>query len=285
MYQMLVTVQKNGTPRRKPRNSGGSPMGVSAPPTLDTMKMKKMMWYAFSRPALSRMNGRISSIDAPVVPIKLLRSRRRRTAGSSWPRGVPAKVRLDQDAVPLATKSEPRSAINAKYSSARVLDGRMSPIRDDVVQPPHERAQPDRHLGVVVVPEVRVEQRPRRDHQEQAPRTGSRATSAAVRRGRHAWSSPCSCRRRRAPRPAISPSSCAARRRRSRPARPRDHRRAGSRASACGSDAAQRAEPSTSWGGRDAVLRRPPKQGEEQEARMRSAVVRESTEPRASCRP
>ena len=47
-------------------------MGVSAPPTFETTKMKKMMWYAFSRPALSRMYGRMSSIEAPVVPMKLL---------------------------------------------------------------------------------------------------------------------------------------------------------------------------------------------------------------------
>ena len=34
-------VQKNGTPRRKPRNRGGSPSGVSEPPMLATRKMKK----------------------------------------------------------------------------------------------------------------------------------------------------------------------------------------------------------------------------------------------------
>ena len=35
------SVQVKGTPRRKPRNSGGSPSGVSRPPPLETMKMKK----------------------------------------------------------------------------------------------------------------------------------------------------------------------------------------------------------------------------------------------------
>src|SRR5207248_6183166 len=34
-------VHRNGTPLRKPRNSGGSPSGVSRPPQLETMKMKK----------------------------------------------------------------------------------------------------------------------------------------------------------------------------------------------------------------------------------------------------
>ena len=70
MYQTWKSVQKNGTPRRKPRKSGGSPMGVSAPPTFETQKMKKTMWYGLIRPALSRMYGRISSIDAPVVPMR-----------------------------------------------------------------------------------------------------------------------------------------------------------------------------------------------------------------------
>ena len=39
---MCSVVQKKETPFRKPRKSGGSPKGVSAPPTLATRKMKKM---------------------------------------------------------------------------------------------------------------------------------------------------------------------------------------------------------------------------------------------------
>ena len=35
-----VVVQKKSTPRRKPRNSGGSPSGVSEPPMFETRKMK-----------------------------------------------------------------------------------------------------------------------------------------------------------------------------------------------------------------------------------------------------
>ena len=97
MYHTLATVQKNGTPRRKPRNSGGSPIGVSAPPTLETMKMKKMMWYALSRPALRRIKGRIKSIEAPVVPMKLLRTAPTRS-NIEFARGGAGEVGLDQDA-------------------------------------------------------------------------------------------------------------------------------------------------------------------------------------------
>ena len=57
---------------RKPRNSGGSPSGVSEPPALLTMKMKKTTTCATClRLSLARISGRISSIDAPVVPMKL----------------------------------------------------------------------------------------------------------------------------------------------------------------------------------------------------------------------
>lgn len=43
-YHMFWSVQKNGTPLRKPRYSGGSPMGVMLPPQLLTMKMNSTMW-------------------------------------------------------------------------------------------------------------------------------------------------------------------------------------------------------------------------------------------------
>ena len=69
---MVFTVQKKSTPLRKPRNSGGSPSGVSEPPALLTMKMKKTMTCATClRLSLARISGRISSMDAPVVPMKL----------------------------------------------------------------------------------------------------------------------------------------------------------------------------------------------------------------------
>ena len=43
IWGRILRVQKNGTPWRNPRNSGGSPRGVSEPPILLTRKMKKTM--------------------------------------------------------------------------------------------------------------------------------------------------------------------------------------------------------------------------------------------------
>ena len=43
------SVQKNGTPCRKPRNSGGSPSGVSRPPMFATRKMKNTKTWALCR--------------------------------------------------------------------------------------------------------------------------------------------------------------------------------------------------------------------------------------------
>jgi hypothetical protein len=70
--KMCFAVQKKSTPFRKPRNSGGSPSGVSEPPALLTVKMKNTTTCATClRLSLARMSGRISSIDAPVVPMTL----------------------------------------------------------------------------------------------------------------------------------------------------------------------------------------------------------------------
>ena len=69
---MYFTVQKNSTPCRNPRKSGGSPSGVSEPPALETMKMKNTNTCALCwRSSLARIRGRTSSIEAPVVPITL----------------------------------------------------------------------------------------------------------------------------------------------------------------------------------------------------------------------
>ncbi|MCY1235244.1 hypothetical protein D9M72_478520 [compost metagenome] len=65
-------VQKKSTPFRKPRNSGGSPSGVSEPPAFATRKMKNTTTCATCRRlSLARSSGRISSMAAPVVPMKL----------------------------------------------------------------------------------------------------------------------------------------------------------------------------------------------------------------------
>ena len=73
--QMCSSVQKNGMPRKYPRNSGGAPSGVRHPPMLATRKMKKTtMWALCARQMLARRTGRMSSIAAPVVPIQLARN-------------------------------------------------------------------------------------------------------------------------------------------------------------------------------------------------------------------
>ena len=67
-----VVVQKKSTPRRNPRKSGGSPSGVSEPPIFDTRKMKNTItWTLCRRSSLARMIGRIITMDAPVVPMRL----------------------------------------------------------------------------------------------------------------------------------------------------------------------------------------------------------------------
>jgi hypothetical protein len=69
---MFCIVQKKPTPLRKPRNSGGSPNGVSEPPAFETMKMKNTITCTLCRRlSFARISGRISSIEAPVVPMTL----------------------------------------------------------------------------------------------------------------------------------------------------------------------------------------------------------------------
>ena len=68
-------VQKKDTPRRNPRNRGGSPTGVRQPPIFDTMNMKNITIRAFFfPPGIARMRGLIMSMEAPVVPIQLARA-------------------------------------------------------------------------------------------------------------------------------------------------------------------------------------------------------------------
>ena len=68
-------VQKKSTPRRKPRNSGGSPSGVNEPPMFATRKIKNTTtWTLCCRSSFARMTGRIITIDAPVVPMMLARN-------------------------------------------------------------------------------------------------------------------------------------------------------------------------------------------------------------------
>ena len=70
--QRCRAVQKKSTPCRKPTNSGGSPSGLSAPPTLATRIMKKMKTCVLCfRALLARISGLIRIMAAPVVPTML----------------------------------------------------------------------------------------------------------------------------------------------------------------------------------------------------------------------
>ncbi len=93
---------------------GGSPIGVSAPPTLDTMKMKKTTWNALIRTLFIRIHGRISTIEAPVVPMKLAATAptARKTTFAS---GVAPPLTL-RWIPPATTKREPIRAMNEMYS-------------------------------------------------------------------------------------------------------------------------------------------------------------------------
>ena len=71
-HSIALVVQKKSTPLRNPRNSGGSPSGVNAPPMFATRKMKNITTCARCRRlSFARRSGRIRSIAAPVVPMML----------------------------------------------------------------------------------------------------------------------------------------------------------------------------------------------------------------------
>ena len=110
-------VHPNGTPFRKPRKSGGSPSGVSRPPQFDTTKMKKTTtWVLRSRGALARSSGRISSTEAPVVPIAFA-STAPRPSSAVLSSGVPEsepRTRIP----PVIAKRAPSSRMKEAYSLA-----------------------------------------------------------------------------------------------------------------------------------------------------------------------
>ena len=110
-------VQVKGTPRRKPRKSGGSPIGVSKPPPFATTKMKKTKTCAFRRRMeLARNSGRMSSIDAPVVPITEASTAPMAISTALRP-GVPARVPRTT-IPPEMTKRAPSTTMKATYSLA-----------------------------------------------------------------------------------------------------------------------------------------------------------------------
>jgi len=109
-------VQKKSMPFRKPMNSGGSPSGVSAPPTLPTSTMKNTTeWTTCRRPAFAVSSGRISSIEAPVVPMKLA-SDAPSASSAVLTAGVPASAPRTQ-MPPAMLNSANRIATKGMYSA------------------------------------------------------------------------------------------------------------------------------------------------------------------------
>ena len=121
-------VQKKGTPRSIPRNSGGSPSGVSRPPQFATMKIAKTTVCAlWRRSAFVFSSGRISSIAAPVVPMKLASSPP--TARNSvFVRGV-AAMSPRRKIPPETTNSANSSAMNCPYSTSACTSRSLRPAR------------------------------------------------------------------------------------------------------------------------------------------------------------
>ncbi len=167
-------VQKNGTPRRKPRKRGGSPSGVKRPPMLLTRKMKKTMTCAlFFRQAFALSTVRMRIIDAPVVPmndaitVPMARS-------ATFERGRPAEPPLDvysaRHCEQSPEKDDERDVLvdvgpeELGKPCASVCDDER--YRDD---DPPERG----HFGKVAVPPVRREKREERDRKENS-REGNR---------------------------------------------------------------------------------------------------------------
>ena len=109
-------VQKKGTPFKKPRKSGGSPIGLSRPPILLTIKMKKtVIWAVFFLWEFVCNSGRINSILAPVVPIMLARTAPV-NKNKVLLRGVAFKSPLKL-IPPVVMKSEESSVTNERYST------------------------------------------------------------------------------------------------------------------------------------------------------------------------
>ena len=70
-YIIILIGQKKSTPFKKPKNNGGSPSGVSAPPILATKNIKNTTVCTLFFLHLFALNkGLINSIAAPVVPIQ-----------------------------------------------------------------------------------------------------------------------------------------------------------------------------------------------------------------------
>ncbi len=137
------------------------------PAPFETMKMKKTtMWTLRCRLSLARSSGRISSIDAPVVPMKLASS-------APMPRnavltsGVPASDAAQVDA---AGDDEERSEQRDEREvlAQRVVQPLLALVSDRGQVEEHRQArdQTQDQLVAVVLPEVRERERRDRDGEQ-----------------------------------------------------------------------------------------------------------------------
>ena len=147
-------------------------MGVSAPPQFETMKMKKTMWNALIRILFIRIHGRISTMEAPVVPITFAISApmARKTTLSS---GVASPFTL-RWMPPATTKREPMSTMNEKYSCSVRPTDRAALGQADQEIGGHQQAQPDRHQRVIALPEMLRPLRRQRHHRDQREQQAER---------------------------------------------------------------------------------------------------------------
>ena len=165
-------------------NSGGSPSGDSAPPTLPTSRMKNTTACArWRRPSLAVSSGRISSIDAPVVPMTLASAApsassavlTRRRAGERAAQADAAGDREQRE-----QHGDERHVLEHASRARRCAPPRAAP---NVERERHEeRERPRRReLAVVRVPELRRERAARRRSKAASPANGSPHASDSVR--------------------------------------------------------------------------------------------------------
>ena len=173
-------VQANGTPRRKPRNSGGSPSGVSRPAPLATMKMKNTtMCVDRYRCSLARSIGRMSSADAPVVPTMLpstAPSAKKRRVDERRPgqRATQADAARDREQRP--EQRHERDVVDARPQQHLAPRGSATHQKHD-----HGRAQEQRQhqLVPVLLPEASEEQGDGRNQKQVGDERGHRPTRGA----------------------------------------------------------------------------------------------------------
>ena len=186
----LRVVQKKSTPCRKPRNSGGSPSGVNAPPMFETRKMKNTTTWALKRRPLIGANKRPDQDHRGAG--------RPNEAGDH---GAEAEDRRVDGGEPLSVPliTMPPAAVNSassmrmkgRYSSAmlwtRAAAADIEALDGDKAG--QSEKGPERGgLLVMDMPPFLDEERPERDRQQhadegQAERPGQPRAVEALRRG------------------------------------------------------------------------------------------------------